>query len=135
MGKLVSNKGFWADLKRPILALSPMDDITDAACRRLVATCGRPDVMLTEFVSADGLCSAGRERLLQDLRYDEIERPIVAQLFGTNPELFRRATELVVELGFDGVDINMGCPVRAVCNMGAGSALINEPELAKDIQV
>lgn len=133
MIRQVSRKGFWGELKRPILALSPMDDITDAACRRLVAGCGKPDVMLTEFVSVDGLCSPGRERLLQDLHYDESERPIVAQLFGTNPELFRRSAELVVELGFDGVDINMGCPVKAVCNTGAGSALINEPELAIDI--
>ena len=133
MSMLASAKGFWGELKRPILALSPMDDITDAACRRLVATCGRPDVMLTEFVSVNGLCSPGRKRLLEDLRYDEIERPVVAQLFGTNPELFRRSAELVVELGFDGVDINMGCPVKAVCNTGAGSSLINEPELAIDI--
>ncbi len=133
MSSLVSAKGFWGELERPILALSPMDDITDAACRRLVAQRGRPDVMLTEFVSVDGLCSPGRKRLLEDLRYDEIERPVVAQLFGTNPELFRRSAELVVELGFDGVDINMGCPVRAVCNTGSGSALINEPELAIEI--
>jgi nifR3 family TIM-barrel protein len=133
MSRLVSEKGFWGELKRPILALSPMDDITDAACRRLVARCGRPDVMLTEFVSVDGLCSPGRKRLLEDLRYDEIERPVVAQLFGTNPEMFRRSAELVAELGFDGIDINMGCPVKAVCQTGSGSALINEPELAIDI--
>ncbi|MCD6249710.1 MAG: tRNA-dihydrouridine synthase [candidate division Zixibacteria bacterium] len=133
MSALVSTKGFWDELKRPILALSPMDDITDAACRRLVARCGKPDVMLTEFVSVNGLCSPGRKRLIEDLRFDEIERPVVAQLFGTNPELFRRSAELVAELDFDGVDINMGCPVKVVCNTGAGSSLINEPELAIEI--
>ena len=133
MSILDSARGFWGELKRPILALSPMDDITDAACRRLVARCGKPDVMLTEFVSVDGLCSAGRKRLLEDLRFDECERPVVAQLFGTNPELFRRSAELVVSLGFDGIDINMGCPVKAVCNTGSGSSLINEPELAIEI--
>jgi nifR3 family TIM-barrel protein len=133
LNTLKSKKGFWAELKKPIIALSPMDDVTDAACRRLIARCGKPDVMLTEFVSVDGLCSAGRERLLKDLRYDECERPVVAQLFGNDPELFRRSAELVAELGFDGVDINMGCPVKVVCNTGAGSWLINEPEKAKAI--
>ena len=130
---LCSQKGFWAELKTPILALSPMDDVTDAAFRLLIARCGKPDVMITEFVSVDGLCSKGRENLLKDLRYDESERPIVAQLFGSDPELFRRSAQLVAELGFDGVDINMGCPVRAVCNIGAGSSLINTPKLAQEI--
>jgi nifR3 family TIM-barrel protein len=133
MSSLVSEQGFWAELKKPILALSPMDDVTDAAFRRLIAHCGKPDVMITEFVSVDGLCSEGRERLLKDLRYDESERPIVAQLFGCDPELFRQSAELVASLGFDGIDINMGCPVKAVCNTGSGSSLINTPELAQEI--
>ncbi len=130
---LKSKKGFWAKLKKPIIALSPMDDITDAACRRLIAKCGKPDVMLTEFVSVDGLCSVGQERLLKDLRYDECERPVVAQLFGDDPELFKKSAELCVRLGFDGIDINMGCPVKVVCKTGAGSSLINEPEKAKAV--
>lgn len=130
---LKSQPGFWADLKRPIVALSPMDDVTDAACRLLIARCGKPDVMLTEFVSVDGLCSAGRERLLKDLKFDESERPIVAQLFGSDPGLFEQAAQLIAELGFDGIDINMGCPVKAVCKMGAGSSLIQTPELAVEI--
>ncbi|MEW5794887.1 MAG: tRNA-dihydrouridine synthase [Candidatus Zixiibacteriota bacterium] len=133
MTMLTSPTGFWAELKRPILALSPMDDVTDAAFRLLIARLGKPDVMITEFVSVDGLCSEGREHLLKDLRYDPCERPIVAQLFGSDPELFRRSAELVRDLGFDGVDINMGCPVKAVCNTGAGSSLINEPKLAQEI--
>jgi nifR3 family TIM-barrel protein len=133
MSALKSEQGFWAGLKKPILALSPMDDVTDAAFRRLIAHCGKPDVMITEFVSVDGLCSAGRERLLKDLRYDESERPIAAQLFGCNPELFRQSAELVASLGFDGIDINMGCPVKAVCNTGSGSSLIRKPELAQEI--
>jgi len=128
-----SERGFWAGLNKPILALSPMDDVTDAAFRLLIARCGKPDVLITEFVSVDGLCSAGRERLLKDLRYDESERPIVAQLFGSNPELFRQSAQLAAELGFDGIDINMGCPVRAVCNIGSGSSLINTPALAQEI--
>jgi nifR3 family TIM-barrel protein len=130
---IISQKGFWADLKKPILALSPMDDVTDAAFRLLIARCGKPDLMITEFVSVDGLCSAGRERLLKDLRYDPSERPVVAQLFGSDPELFRQSAELMAELGFDGIDINMGCPVKAVCNIGAGSSLIKEPLKAQEI--
>jgi len=133
MSIMTSPKGFWGEIKRPILALSPMDDVTDAAFRHLIARCGKPDVMITEFVSVDGLCSAGRDRLLKDLRYDESERPIVAQLFGSNPDLFVKSAELMRELGFDGIDINMGCPVKAVCNTGAGSSLINKPELAGDV--
>jgi nifR3 family TIM-barrel protein len=133
MSGLKSEKGFWAGLKKPILALSPMDDVTDAAFRRLIAHCGKPDVMITEFVSVDGLCSQGRERLLKDLRYDPRERPIVAQLFGCAPELFRQSAALVASFGFDGIDINMGCPVKAVCNTGSGSSLINTPELAQEI--
>ena len=130
---LISPNGFWAELKQPILALSPMDDVTDAAFRLLIARCGKPDVMITEFVSVDGLCSAGREKLLKDLRYDPSERPVVAQLFGSDPELFRQSAELIAELGFDGIDINMGCPVKAVCNIGAGSSLIKEPHKAQEI--
>lgn len=133
MSALKSGQGFWAGLKKPILALSPMDDVTDAAFRRLIARCGKPDVMITEFVSVDGLCSAGRERLLKDLRYDESERPIIAQLFGCDPELFRQSAELVASLGFDGIDINMGCPVKAVCNTGSGSSLLRKPQLAQEI--
>ena len=130
---ITSPKGFWADLKKPILALSPMDDVTDAAFRLLIARCGKPDVMITEFVNVDGLCSAGRTNLLKDLRYDPSERPVVAQLFGSDPELFRQSAELIAELGFDGIDINMGCPVKAVCNIGAGSSLIKEPHKAQEI--
>jgi len=115
------------------MALAPVADITDAVYRRLVARCGKPDVIFTEFVSVDGLCSPGRKNLLQHLRFDESEHPIVAQFFGTDPEKFRECARLAVELGFDGVDINMGCPVKVICKQGAGAALINEPELTQEI--
>jgi len=135
------SQGFWNKLKKPIFALAPMADVTDAAFRRLIAKYGsprpdgrgKPDVCFTEFVSVDGLCSAGRERLLVDLKYSESERPIVAQIFGSNPEKFEEAARLVVELGFDGIDINMGCPVKKVLNQNSCSALIRTPELAKEI--
>ena len=113
--------------------MAPMADVTDAPYRYIIAKYGKPDVMFTEFVSADGLCSTGRENLMKYLYYNEIERPIVIQLFGSNPENFRKAAELAQALKFDGIDINMGCPVKAVIKTGSGAALINTPELAKDI--
>ncbi len=117
-------------MKKPILALAPMADVTDAAFRQIIAKYGKPDVIWTEFVSADGLCSEGRERLLKDLKFSETERPIVAQFFGAKPENFYRCAELAQELGFDGIDINMGCPDRSINKQRAGADLINDPELA-----
>jgi nifR3 family TIM-barrel protein len=125
--------GFWEKLNKPIMALAPMANVTDAAFRFIIAKYGKPDVMYTEFVSADGLVSAGREALLLDLKFDESERPIVAQFFGATPEHFYRTALLAQELGFDGIDINMGCPDRAVLKQGAGAALIETPELAEKI--
>ena len=115
------------------MALAPMADVTDAAFRRIVAKYGKPDVMFTEFTSCDGLCSAGKKKLLHDLWFTEAERPIVAQLFGSKPENFYRCAQLAAELGFNGIDINMGCPDRAVERQGAGAALIKNPLLAKEI--
>ncbi len=106
--------GFWEKLKKPIMALAPMANVTDAAFRRIIAKYGKPDVMFTEFTSADGLMSSGRDKLLVDLRYSEDERPIVAQLFSGNPEKMYEAAKLVRELGFDGLGINMGCADRAI---------------------
>lgn len=130
------NQGFWKKLNKPIFALAPMADVTDAAFRYIIAREGKPDVTWTEFVSADGLARApeqGRKKLLLDLKYAEMERPIVAQFFTASPEYMREAAKLAVELGFDGIDINMGCPVKKVINQQSCSALIRTPELAKEI--
>ncbi len=117
-----------------------MADVTDAAFRELIAKYSRhgklgggPDVFWTEFVSADGLASEGRKKLLPDLWYSEKERPIVAQIFGARTENFYKAAKLVKKLGFDGIDINMGCPDRSVEKQGAGAALIKNPKLAKEL--
>ncbi len=110
-----------------------MANVTDAAFRRVIAKYGKPDVMWTEFVSCDGLCSEGRERLLPDLAFTDSERPIVAQFFGAKPETFYQCAQLAQELKFDGIDINMGCPDRNVEKQGAGAALIKTPELAQEI--
>ncbi|OGI69615.1 hypothetical protein A3A09_00295 [Candidatus Nomurabacteria bacterium RIFCSPLOWO2_01_FULL_42_20] len=111
-----------------------MADVTDAAFRRIIAKYGKPDIMFTEFTSADGLCNTiGRKKLLINLQYNEEERPIVAQLFGANPEHMEKSAELVKKLSFDGLDINMGCPDRSVEDQGAGAALMKNPKLARKI--
>jgi nifR3 family TIM-barrel protein len=126
-------KNFWGKLNKPIFCLAPMADVTDAAFRFLIAKYGKPDVMWTEFVSADGLCSAGEKNLLIDLEYSEKERPIVAQIFGATPENFYTAAKLIKKLGFDGIDINMGCPDKSIEKQGAGAALIKNFSLAQEI--
>jgi nifR3 family TIM-barrel protein len=127
---------FWEKLPAPFFVVAPMADVTDAAFRRMLAKYGRPDVMWTEFVSADGLMRAtpeGKAKLMADLIYSEEERPIVAQLFTSNPEHMEQIAKLCVELGFDGIDINMGCPDRSIEKQGCGSGMIKTPEVAREI--
>jgi nifR3 family TIM-barrel protein len=124
---------FWNKLKKPILVLAPMADVTDEAFRRIIAKYGKPDVTWTEFVSADGLCSPGRETLKRDLKFSEGERPIVSQLFSSRPEKMREAAKLCKELGFDGIDINMGCPDKSIEKQGCGAAMIKNPENARAV--
>lgn len=117
-----------------------MADVTDCAFRQIIAKYSRhgkrgggPDVFWTEFVSADGLASKGRDKLLVNLKYLENERPIVVQLFGAKPANMREAAKIVADLGFDGIDINMGCPDRAIEKQGSGASLIKNPELAREV--
>ncbi len=134
---------FWQDLPTPFLAVAPMADVTDAPFRRMLAKYSRgggevaaPFVMWTEFVSADGLSLApevGRKKLLADLLYSEAERPIVAQLFSSTEAHMEAAARLCRELGYDGVDINMGCPDRSIENQGCGAAMIKTPDVAAAI--
>lgn len=126
-------RGFWYSLPKPFFVLAPMADVTDAPFRAIVSRCGRPDVFYTEFVSAHGLASEGRTRLLVDLTLNETDHPIVAQFFGTEPEHMRAAAVTARELGFDGVDINMGCPDRAIMKQGAGVALAKDPIRAGEL--
>ena len=124
-------QAFWHTLPKPFFVLAPLAGVTDPAFRRLIAKYGKPHAMWTEFTSADGLCAPGRHRLLRGLAYAESERPIVAQLFGANPDTMERAAALAAELEFDGIDINMGCPDRNVEKRGAGAALCKRPALAQ----
>lgn len=130
---------FWKELPRPFFALAPMEDVTDAAFRALIARYSSrevPRVFFTEFTSADGLLSApddGKQKLLKKFEFSEAERPVVAQLFTSSPEHMEGAAKLCAVLGFDGFDINMGCPDRAIEKQQCGAALIKEPKLAREL--
>lgn len=136
-----TNLGFWGALPKPIIVVAPMADVTDVSFRQMFAKYGKPDVTWTEFVSADGLCLApkeskkegllsGHDLLWKDLQYFENERPIVAQLFSGNQKYMEEAAYQVTKIGFDGIDINMGCPDKAIQRQRAGAFLIKEPKRA-----
>jgi nifR3 family TIM-barrel protein len=126
-------KNIWQQLNKPFFVLAPMDDVTDTSFRRLLAKYAPPDLFYTEFTNVEGLFSSGRDHVLRRFRFTETERPLIAQIWGLDPEHYEKASALIVELGFDGVDINMGCPESGVVKKGCCSALINNPELAKKI--
>src|SRR3989449_4755268 len=123
---------FWHHIPQPIIGLSPMDGVTDPAFRFIVARYGKPDVQVTEFVNVDEVCHGG-DSAWQQLQYAEIERPVVAQIYGADPDKFYQVAQVVCELGFDGVDINMGCPSKNVSARGCGAALIRNQPLAREI--
>lgn len=110
-----------------------MAGATDTVFRQILSDIGKPDVMMTEFLCVDQMYSHGSKVISQLLEYSEKERPIIAQIWGTTPELFYFASQMIVKFGFDGVDINMGCPEKSVVKQGACSALIDNPDLAKEI--
>lgn len=117
-----------------------MADVTDQVFRRIIAKYSRhgedgggPDVFWTEFVSADGLMSGGHDALIVDLKFSEKEHPIVAQIFGTNLESLEKTAKLCVELGFDGVDINFGCPEKNIVKSGGGAGAIRNPEYSVEV--
>lgn len=116
------------------MVLAPMADVTDAAFRQIINKYGKPDIFYTEFVSADGLCNEiGRKKLMRELYFTPSEQPIIAQLFSSKPEKMEQAAKLCAELGFAGIDINMGCPDKTIEKQGCGSAMIKNPKLAQEI--
>lgn len=134
---------FWEKIsknKKPFFCLAPMSDVTDIAFRTMISKYSKNRqnkdeiVFWTEFVAADGLCDKhARKKLSHILRFKDGERPIVAQVFGANPDNMKKACQYIASLDFDGIDINMGCPDKSVVAQGAGSALIKNPELASKI--
>jgi len=110
-----------------------MEDVTDTVFRRIVKEVGSPDLLMTEFTSTDGLCSGARAKVVGRLRFTEIEQPVIAQIWGTHPENFRTVAAECRDMGFVGVDINMGCPVRKIIKGGGCGALIGNPRLAAEL--
>ena len=136
---------FYQKLPKPFFVLAPMDDVTDSVFRRVVADCAAPDLCVTEFVNADGLQSAGRSKLLKKLRFTEGEVPLIAQIWGKDPENFRKTAEQIADgtfarefglpegVNFVGIDLNMGCPQKSEVGNGTCSALMNDRPLAEKI--
>jgi len=110
-----------------------MDDVTDTVLRQVIADCAPPDLFFTEFVNVDGLQSRGRDKLLHKLAYTNKERPLIAQIWGKTPQNFEETAKELVDMGFSGVDINMGCPDKSITKNGCCSALINNRDLAVEI--
>lgn len=131
-------KGFWGELSQPIIGLSPMDGVTDAPMRYISKKYGQPDVIYTEFVSVEGLWRIEKRgemthKIWNELRFDLSEKPIVAQLFGSDPDSFYNATKIVAKMGFDGIDINMGCPSPGLEKRGGGAGLMRDHGLAHGV--
>jgi tRNA-dihydrouridine synthase len=123
-------------LPKPFFVLAPMDDVTDTVFRQVVADCAAPDLFFIEFTNVDGLQSPGRPRIMKKLIHTEKDQPLVAHIWGKNPENFYKTAQQIAsgELGnFVGIDLNMGCPVKTVVGHGTCSALINNRPLAHDI--
>jgi tRNA-dihydrouridine synthase len=127
-------RGFWDKLPKPFFVLAPMYDVTDVVFRNIFLKTGRPDVFFTEFVSTDGLSNpVGREKLMHHLWLTKEESPTVAQIFGAKPEHYKTTAALIQELGFAGIDINMGCPDKNIIKGGSCAALYKTPDLAKEL--
>jgi len=124
----------WQKLNKPFFVLAPMEDITDTTFRQIVAKCGCPDLFFTEFASTAGIDSEGRNVVAKRFKFSPEEKPLIAQIWGNDPaQFYKSARYLSKNFDFDGIDINMGCPVKDVVKKGACSALIKNPELAKEI--
>jgi len=139
-------QSFWHDLNKPVFTLAPMEDVTDTVFREIVMSVSDPGclhVLFSEFTSTDGLChEIGGPKVKHRLQISSTEKKllkernvkIIAQIWGTKPEKFSEAAKIICEEGqFDGIDINMGCPVKKIVKQGGCSALIGQPELAKEI--
>lgn len=125
---------FWDQFQDGFTCLAPMEGVTDIAFRQVVAKAARPDIFFTEFTNVNSYSSEkGRPNALERLRYEPSEQPIVAQIWGKTPEMFMETVQAVKDLGYQAVDINMGCPERHVVATGGGSGLIRTPELATQI--
>ncbi len=124
---------FWQDLPRPFTILAPMQGVTDVVFRNLITEIGKPDVLFTEFTNVEGLQSRAVEKVKEALLFTKYQKPIVAQLWGIHPNDYYLSAKFCKDVGFDGIDINMGCPDKLIVKRGSCAALIKNPDLAKRI--
>jgi tRNA-dihydrouridine synthase len=125
---------FWQQLKKPFFVLAPMDDVTDVVFRQLIAEISPPDLFFTEFVSTDGMQSLGRTATLERLRsWSDQPQPLVAQIWGNNPDLYFKTAQDLAQMGFVGIDINLGCPERGIVARGCCGGLIGHNDRVADI--
>ncbi len=110
-----------------------MEDVTDTVFRQVLLQTGAPDIFFTEFTNVEGLLSRGRDRVIHRLQFSAEERPLIAQLWGDDPKNYYTIAQELREMGFAGIDINMGCPVHKKVRRGACSGLINFPNHASEI--
>ncbi|HBV23374.1 MAG TPA: tRNA-dihydrouridine synthase [Jeotgalicoccus sp.] len=127
-------ENFWRELPRPFFVLAPMEDVTDVVFRHVVSEAGTPDVFFTEFTNTESYCHPeGVHSVRGRLTFTEDEQPIVAHIWGDKPDHFREMSIGMAEMGFKGIDLNMGCPVPNVAAKGKGAGLIQRPETAAEI--
>ncbi len=116
----------------PATVLAPMAGVTDTVFRRFIRSLGGCGLIMTEFTSADGVLRAKDKKARRYLHFYEDEHPISAQLFGSNPAVMADAARLVEDLGFDLVDLNLGCPAKRVVKCNGGSGLLRDlPAIGK----
>lgn len=127
-------ENFWHQLPRPFFVLAPMEDVTNVMFRHVVSEAARPDVFFTEFTNTESYCHPdGKQSVRGRLTFTEDEKPMVAHIWGDKPAYFREMSIGMAELGFQGIDINMGCPAHNVAPKGKGCGLIRRPEVAASI--
>lgn len=127
-------ENFWNELPRPFFILAPMEDVTDIVFRHVVSEAARPDVFFTEFTNTESFCHPeGIHSVRGRLTFSEDEQPMVAHIWGDKPEQFKEMSFGLADMGFKGIDLNMGCPVANVAKKGKGSGLILRPERAAEI--
>lgn len=123
----------WQKLPKPFFTLAPMEGATDTVFRQIIISCARPDVLFTEFTNTDGIISEKAKHVTDRLMFKDLERPIIAQIWGTNPKSFYESSKKLSKMKFDGIDINMGCPERNIIKKGSCAGLMKNPDLAKEI--
>ncbi len=131
----------WQELKaqqkqrggQPFFILAPMEAVTDTVFRRVVIRAGQPDLFFTEFTNAEGWNSIGKKVVGRRLSFSLEEKPLIAQIWSHDPKNVAKMSKDLAKMGFAGIDLNMGCPVKTATKHLSGSALIRHPERAVEM--